>query len=58
MAESLVVQSKVREIFKKFDCNTGSDAVDALNAEVERIVKRAADRTKENGRKTVKAADI
>jgi len=58
MAESLVVQSKVREVFKQFDCNTGSDAVDALNKEVERLVKRAAERTKENGRKTVKGADI
>jgi len=58
MAETLVVQSKIREMFKKHDCNTGSDAVDALNSEVERIIKRAADRTKENGRKTVKAADI
>lgn len=58
MAESLVVQSKVRELFKELDCNTGGDAVDALNAEVERIIKRAVERTKENGRKTVKAADI
>jgi len=58
MAESLVVQSKVRELFKQLDCNTGSDAVDALNQEVERIVKRASERTKENSRKTVKAADI
>lgn len=58
MAESLVVQSKVREMFKENDCNTGSDAVDALNKEVERIIKRAVERTKENGRKTVKAADI
>jgi histone H3/H4 len=58
MAESLVVQSKVREMFKELDCNTGSDAIDQLNKEVERIVKRAVERTKENGRKTVKAADI
>lgn len=58
MAESLVVQSKIREMFKAQDCNTGSDAVDALNTEVERLIKRASERTKENGRKTVKAADI
>ena len=58
MAESLVVQSKVREMFKTLDCNTGSDAVDELNKEVERIIKRAVQRTKENGRKTVKSADI
>lgn len=58
MAESLIVQSKVREMFKELDCNTGSDAIDQLNKEMERIIKRAVERTKDNGRKTVKAADI
>lgn len=58
MSESLVIQSKIREMFKEADCNTGSDALEALNAEVARLVKRAVERTKENGRKTVKAADI
>lgn len=56
--ENLVVQSKVRELFKNLECNTGSDALDQLNKEVARLVKEAARRTKENGRKTVKAADI
>lgn len=56
--ENLVVQSKVREVFKNLDCNTGSDALDQLNKEVERVIKEAARRTKENGRKTVKAADV
>lgn len=56
--ENLVVQSKVRELFKKEGCNTGSDAVDQLNKEVTRLIKVAAERTKQNGRKTVKAADI
>jgi histone H3/H4 len=58
MAESLVVQSKVRELFKEHDCNTGGDAIDALNVEVERLIKRAVERTKENGRKTIKGCDI
>jgi len=58
MEENLIVQSKVRELFKKYDCNTGSDSLDQLNKEVARIIKVASDRTKENGRKTVKAADI
>lgn len=56
--ENLVVQSKVRELFKKHGCNTGSDAVEQLNKEVERLIKVAAERTKQNGRKTVKSADI
>jgi histone H3/H4 len=56
--ENLIVQSKVREMFKNLDCNTGSDALDQLNKEVERLIKEAARRTKENGRKTVKGADV
>lgn len=58
MSDTLVVQSKVRELFREYGCNTGADAVEALSKEVNRLVKRAADRTKENGRKTVKSSDI
>ena len=56
--ESLIVQSKVREMFKELGMNTGSDAIEQLNKEVARIIKAAAERTKQNGRKTIKAADI
>lgn len=56
--DNLIVQSKIRETFKKHGCNTGSDAVDQLNKEVARIIKAASERTKQNGRKTVKAADV
>ncbi len=56
--DNLIVQSKVRESFKELDCNTGSDALEQLNKEVARIIKVAAERTKQNGRKTVKGADI
>ncbi len=56
--DNLIVQSKVREMFKELDCNTGSDALEQLNKEVARIIKVAAERTKQNGRKTVKGADI
>jgi histone H3/H4 len=45
-------------MFKEQDCNTGGDAIDALNVEVERLIKRAVERTKENGRKTIKGCDI
>jgi len=56
--DNLIVQSKVREMFKELDCNTGSDALEQLNKEVARIIKVSAERTKQNGRKTVKGADI
>lgn len=58
MSDSLIIQSKIRDVFKEAGCNTGSDAIDSLNQEVARIVKRAVERTKENGRKTVKSSDI
>lgn len=58
MGDILVVQSKVREMIKGQGCSTSGDAVDALSNEVNRIVKKAVERTKANGRKTVKGSDI
>ena len=58
MAETLVVQSKIREMIKAEGCSTSQEAIDSLSAEVARIVKRAVERTKGNGRKTVKGNDI
>ena len=58
MAEILVVQSKVREMIKGKGCSTSADAIDALSAEVTRVINKAVERTKANGRKTVKGSDI
>ena len=58
MGDILVVQSKVREMIKGHGCSTSGDAVDALSNEVNRIIKKAVERTKANGRKTVKGSDI
>ena len=58
MGDILVVQSKVREMIKGQGCSTSGDAVDALSNEVNRIIKKAIERTKANGRKTVKGSDI
>jgi histone H3/H4 len=58
VSEIIVVQSKVREMIKAEGCSTSADAVDALSNEVSRIIKKAVERTKANGRKTVKGSDI
>ena len=58
MGEILIVQSKVRDVIKGHGCATSGDAVDALSAEVTRIIQKAVERTKANGRKTVKGSDI
>ncbi len=58
MAEVLVVASKVKDAIKEEDCNTASDVVDALSGKVAKMIKDAAARAKENGRKTVRACDF
>jgi histone H3/H4 len=58
MAEVLVVASKIKDAIKAEDCNTASDVVDALSGKVAKMVKEAAARAKENGRKTVRSCDF
>jgi histone H3/H4 len=58
MAEVLVVTSKVKEAIKAQGCNTAGDAVEAISAKVNAMVKEAAERAKANGRKTVRGVDF
>jgi len=58
MSEVLVVTSKVKEAIKAEGCNTASDAVEAISAKVNTMVKEAAERAKANGRKTVRGVDF
>ena len=56
--EMLLVASKVRQMIKDAGCNTAGDALDGLNAYVGWLIKQAAKRASENGRKTVRAHDF
>jgi len=56
--EMLLVSSKVRQLIKDAGCNTAGDALDGLNAYVGWLIKQAAKRASENGRKTVRAHDF
>lgn len=58
MGDVLVVTSKVKEAIKAEGCNTASDAVEAISAKVNAMVKEAAERAKANGRKTVRGVDF
>jgi histone H3/H4 len=58
VTEILVVQSKVRDLIKAEGCATSQDAIDALSKEIERMVKKAVERAKENSRKTVQGKDV
>lgn len=53
---SLVVKAKVKEAAKGM--NVASDFADALDTEVQGMVKRACKRADANGRKTVQARDL
>lgn len=54
----LVVGSKVREYIKSKGLMCSSDVLGALNDSVYACIDRAADRAKENGRKTLQARDV
>ena len=53
---ALIVKSAIREMMKG-RANVGEDFFKRLDADVAALVRRAADRAKENGRKTLKARD-
>jgi hypothetical protein len=55
---SLIVVSRLGELVRDNDCMMGGDFVDAINAEVMRVVKKACDRTKAFGKKTVGAESV
>ncbi|MEM7819308.1 MAG: DUF1931 domain-containing protein [Candidatus Aenigmatarchaeota archaeon] len=54
----LVVVSKLKDLIKNEDMNCASDFPDALDKEIESLVKKAIARAKSNDRKTVRAGDL
>lgn len=52
----LVVKAKIKDI--SGDYNVSGDFAEALNKEVEALVKKACSRAEANNRKTVMAKDI
>jgi len=58
MADSLVVQSKVKEAVKGLDLRMDSSLPDALNEKVAALLADAAKRAKENGRGTLRPYDL
>lgn len=58
MADSLIVQSKVKEAIKALELRTDSNVVDALNVKIDGMLKAAAARAKANGRSTMRPYDL
>lgn len=53
---SIIVKSKVKEICGEI--NLGGDFVEALDKHVQDLVRKAIDRAKANGRRTIMSKDI
>jgi hypothetical protein len=58
MAESLIVQSKVKEAVKGLDLRMDSSLPDALNEKIAAMLAEAAKRAKDNGRGTLRPYDL
>ena len=52
----IIVKTKIKELVGDF--NVAGDFPEALNREVEDMVKKATERAKANGRKTIMGKDI
>lgn len=58
MGETLVVTSKIKELIGNSGKSMSSELPAKLSAEVELLIKKAIDRSTENGRKTVMVQDV
>lgn len=58
MAESLVVQSKLKETVKRHDLRMDGNLPDAVNDKVAAMLREAAKRARENGRSTLRPHDL
>jgi histone H3/H4 len=56
--ETYIVKSKVADYIRGKNMMMSSDAYDALNEQVESLMKRAVDRCNQGGRKTLKPFDF
>ncbi len=56
--EIAVVVSKVKDYVKSKGCMTSSEAIPALSDKIYCLIDKAIERTKANGRQTIKPQDL
>lgn len=54
----IVLQNEVKEVVKSMGMHTGGDFLDALDKKVEELIKAACERTKANGKLTIRLTDL
>lgn len=58
MADNLAYQSRVKDYIKEKNLRCDGDLPDAASQKLAELLDRAAERTKANGRKTVRPEDL
>ena len=58
MADSVIVQSKLKDAVKSLDLRMDGNLPDALNEKVHALLEEAGKRAKENGRSTLRPYDL
>lgn len=58
MANSVIVQSRLRDAIKDLDLRMDGDLPDALNDKVLELLHEGAERARDNGRKTLRPYDL
>jgi histone H3/H4 len=58
MAQTYVYASRVKEFAKSQGMRFSGDAMAATNAYMEEMIRKAANRAKANGRKTIQKQDL
>ena len=56
--ETLVVQSKLKDLIKKSKMNCSSDVMPEFSRIISDLVERGVERARANGRKTLRATDL
>ena len=56
--QTLVVQSKVKDLVRKAKMKCSSDVIGAMSHIISETINRGVARAKANGRKTLRAADL
>jgi len=56
--QTLVVVSKIKALAKKAGFNTSAEVIDPLSSHLEKLVAKAIESAKADGRKTIMARDL
>ncbi len=58
MAQTYVYASRMKDFAKQMEMRVSGEAMDIINGLLEEMMKKAAERAKANGRKTIQKQDF